>query len=134
MGLFTRHPKGPVLPADIVERVVTYIEYEIDPQGSGIGSSDINRLIYQPLYRLAERDPAGFCEQLAAAVLPIGGMAAWGGERVARDLIGDGVDDPHYHAVLDAALDWLRASGASSAHLTRYEWDRWHATHRDDPW
>lgn len=41
------------------------------------------------------------------------------------ELIGSDFDDPNHWAMLDAALDWLHASGGSAVHLFGYETNRW---------
>jgi hypothetical protein len=110
------------------------MEFEADPQNSTIDPKLIDQLIHQPLYAFAASDPAGFTEQLAAAALPVGGIAVRGGERLVVDLISSDFDDPNYHAILDAALTWLHDSGASRAQLTGYESRRWNATHNPDVW
>ncbi|MGW5663494.1 hypothetical protein ACWEWG_25865 [Streptomyces sp. NPDC003758] len=87
MALFGRRQRSSVpsgLPADIVSRVTHYGRHEFDPQN--YHGPDINATIYQSLYPLASADPAGFTERLSAAVLPVGGWAVYGGERLVPDL------------------------------------------------
>jgi hypothetical protein len=134
MGLFSRRASGATLPADIVDRVTTYIRFETNPEGSDVDQSTINESIYRPLRRFATRDPADFIEQLADAVLPVGGHAVRGGERLVADLIGGNCKDPNYYAMLDAALNWLRHCGATPAQLTGYEWGYWCYTYGADAW
>jgi hypothetical protein len=119
-----------MLPADIVDRTLIYINHEADQQASSLDSTDILELIYRPLHPLAAQDGSGFTEELAEAVLPAGGLAARGGARLIWDLIGsDGFTDPHWERMVDAALDWMHQQRYSFAQLFRYEADRWMKTH-----
>lgn len=134
MGIFGRRRDDAGLPRDIVSRVLAYGRFQADPQNASMSGSDINKLIYEPLYPLASRDPAAFTRDLAAALLPAGGEAARGGERLVADLISGDFKDPNYDAMMDAALRWLRGTGVSSARLTGYEWGYWCQNYGADQW
>ncbi|WP_326945086.1 hypothetical protein OG439_36195 [Amycolatopsis sp. NBC_01307] len=128
MALFSRKRETSLLPADIVDRVVGYIRTEAHSPNAP-ASFDTPGLIYS-LHSTAHADPALFIEKLASAVLPAGGEASRGGARVVWELLtSEHLTDPNCETMLDAGLDWLRATGVSSAHLFGYEIGRWHTTH-----
>ena len=78
-------PPTSLLPPDILQRLRIYLEHWDDPQGSPLEPTDLQELIYGPLYPLASADPTRFCAELAAATLP-DGVAARAGELLVADL------------------------------------------------
>jgi hypothetical protein len=79
-------------------------------------------------YQRAVDDPEGFTRELAELVLPIGGLAAYGGARLVGSLLGWYFKGPYYLAMLDASLEWRRAAGVGPSGMAPYEMDRWSET------
>lgn len=124
-----------VLPSDIVRRMELYGQFEFSPQDSAPDvPGKINNLIYQPLYSIATADPDRFISELAAAVLPVGGWAVYGGQRCVRDLIAGGSRHPDYFAMVDAAVAFLRSQGYGQMRLAPVELEAWHELHPGDAW
>jgi hypothetical protein len=119
-----------LLPADIVRRMEYYGRFEFAPQQSEPDAPRlINELIYQPLYPLASVDPDRFISELAAAVLPVGGWAVYGGERCVRDLLNTQTRHPGFVAMIDAAITFLQGQGYGMMHVAPYEYDVWRELH-----
>jgi hypothetical protein len=84
-------------------------------------------------YEQAVTDPEGFTRELAELVLPIGGLAAYGGAQLAGSLLGWDFKGAHYLAMLDVSLQWKRGAGAGAgaSAMALYELKRWGETHHD---
>lgn len=82
-------------------------------------------------YRQAVADPEGFTRELAELVLPIGGLAVYGGARLAGSLLGWNFKGPYYLAMLDTSLEWKHEAGIGAPGMAPYELDRWCDTHGD---
>ena len=117
------------VPDGTVEQMIVFGRHSFDPMGSDVDSGDIWSRIAGPRYPRASSDPDGFCADLAAAVLPVGGWAVYGAQRLVVDLIGGEYGGVDYLRMQDAALAWLHANGVSAAHLNGWESARWAATH-----
>jgi hypothetical protein len=128
-------PTGDLLPRDIVARMGTFGRFEFDPQGSGIDSRTVWEDIIAPLALNAKDHPAEFLRQLAAAVLPVGGWAVYGGAHLVTELFSAEYRDHSYEAMMAAALDFLRSLGVPALATNGYEWSFWQRTKgRTEPW
>jgi hypothetical protein len=124
-----------ILPADIVRRMDFYGRVEFSPQQSGPDAANrVNDLIYQPLYPIASANPNEFIGELAAAVLPVGGWAVYGGERCVRDLINTQTRHPGFVAMIDAAMAFLRSQGYGTSYVAPYELAIWRELHPGERW
>jgi hypothetical protein len=131
MSLFGKRIQSrSLLPSDIVQRMEYYGRFEFSPQESEPDAPRrINELIYKPLYPIASADPDRFITELAAAVLPTGGWAVYGGERSVWDLLSSETRHPGFVAMVDAALKFLFSQGYGMMHVTPYERDVWCELH-----
>ena len=136
MGLFGRQRGARRLPANIVELMEQFGRFEFDPRRAGnIDPGAVYEDIVGPLYQLSTSDAPGFVAELAAAVVPVGGWAVYGGERLVKELFTGDLDDPSYHAMMSAALDFLRSLGLPNSRLNSYEWSFWlEHKGRTEPW
>jgi hypothetical protein len=138
MGFFSARPKGRPggLPANIVEQMDAFGRFEFDPHNpaSPVGGT-IWPNIVAPLFELSRSDGSGFLAALASELLPAGGWAVYGGERLVKELFSGDLDDPSYHAMMAAALDFLRSLGLPNSRLNNYEWRFW-LDHKgkEEPW
>lgn len=123
------------LPADIVAKMETFGRFEFDPVGSGFDAGYIWTQLVAPLLPAAQADSAGFLRELAGAVLPVGGWAVYGGSHLVKELLSGDLDDPSYHAMMAASLDFLRELGVPNLRLNGYESLFW-SQHkgRTEPW
>jgi hypothetical protein len=114
------------LPEDIAQRMEVYGRFEFDPQSFLDDTPPINELIYQPLYPIASADGDAFIAGLAAAVLPVGGWAVFGGQRAVRDLTGDRrPNHPGYVSMLDAAIRFVISQGYGPHQMAITEREEW---------
>ena len=67
-------------------------------------------------------------------MLPAGGLAAYGGARLAGSLLGWDYQGRYYLSMLDAALQWRHEMGASAAELAPYQLQRWEQVHGFGAW
>lgn len=135
MGFFSKGKPSSRLPSNIVDLMVKNGRFEWDPPGSGIDGASIWSTVQEPLVPFAQSDPAGFLSALAAAVVPAGGWASYGAERLMIDLLGADRDEPGYHAVMSASLRFLRERGVPNSRMSGYEWQYWQAHDgRNEPW
>jgi hypothetical protein len=112
-----------LLPTDIVPMMEMFGRFEWDP---GSGDAAEAGAITVSLWQLGQAtSPDVFLAELANAVLPAGGWAAYGGERLVKEIYSGDLRDPSYDAMMGAALDFLRRSGASFARLNTYERNYW---------
>lgn len=132
--MFGRKRSGPSLRPSIAQDLVVYGQFEFDPTNSNTDSSWIYDNLYQPYLDWAKNDPDEFTTQLAAAVLPVGGWAVYGGQRLVVDLITSRYDGTGYRSMQDAALDWLHEQGVSSGQLSGHEFERWLNTRGSGTW
>jgi len=110
--------------------------FEFDPRRPGnIGPDEVYSTIIGPLYQLSRSDGAGFLADLAAAVVPVGGWAVYGGERLVKELFSGDLQDPSYDAMMGAALDFLRSLGIPNVRLNGYESSFWRSHKgKAEPW
>jgi hypothetical protein len=102
--------------------------YEFDSSRSPDPVLNVWTDIVSPLLADAQRDPHGFLAALADRVVPAGGWAVYGGERLVKELLSGDFDDPSYHRMMDGALDFLRSQGIPPMRLNGHEWGRWTST------
>jgi hypothetical protein len=98
----------------------------VDPAAYGLLEAD--------LYQRAMADPEGFTRELAELVLPAGGLATYGGARLAGSLLGWDYQGRYYLSMLDAALQWRHEMGTSAADLAPYQLQRWEQVHGFGAW
>jgi hypothetical protein len=116
------------LPRDIVDKMVAFGQNDFDHRHEPHPTLDAWNDVLRPLLPIATSDTPKFLALLAAEVLPAGGWAAFGGERLVKELLSGGLDDPSYLRMMDTALDFLRSLGVPASHLNGYEWTRWQTT------
>ena len=132
MGIFRRrqkqHSNEHALPSDIIRMMERFGRFEFDPQESSEDDARDIGSLEPELYPFASADPDGFLVALAEAVLPVGGWAAYGAERIIRSLLGPSVSQhPSYNAIMSASLAFLRTNGVPPMRLNDYEWGYWSA-------
>lgn len=135
MGIFGRRAAGRKLPADIVARMALFGRYEFDPSTADLRGYDVWSDLQSPLLEYAQADPAGFAQDLAAAVLPVGGWPLYGASRTIWNLLGNDFEHPKFHEVRAASLEFFRANGVPPKQVTGGDWDFWMRTRgRHEPW
>lgn len=123
------------LPPNIVEMMTVFGQYRFDPMGSSTDPSYIWNGICAPLLPAVKFDTAGFLHELAASVLPVGGWAVYGGSHLVKELLSGDLNDPSYHAMMEASLDFLREQGVPKLRLNDYESSFWNEHKgRTEPW
>jgi hypothetical protein len=129
-------PSDRNLPSNIVSMMEQFGRFEFDPMGTGIiDAGSVWGSLIAPLMPYAQSDTTGFLRALADAVLPAGGWAVYGGERLVKEVLSGDLDDPSYAAMLTAALNFLRECGVPNTRLNGYEWSFWQRTKgRTEPW
>lgn len=132
-GFVAAGPPRPV-PPGLIARMEHFGRYSFDPHDSDADPTAIWSEIAAPQYDAAVAGPARFCADLAAAVLPVGGWAVYGAQRLAAELLGGDCREPEYLRMQDAALAWLHGSGVGPQHLNGYEHARWAAVHGSGSW
>lgn len=142
MGIFGRlkrhHSNTNALPSDLIRMMERFGRYEFRQPGSENDGTDIWMQTQAPLLPFASADPDGFLVALAEAVLPVGGWAVVGASRTIFEVLSSPESfsqHPSYHAIMDAALEFLRASGVPSVLLTGREEIYWKASGKTmDTW
>lgn len=114
-----------------LDRVIAYGRFQLD--ASSVEPSAFGTL-EADLYPLATADPESFTRALAELVMPAGGVAIYGGARLAGSLLGWNFVGDHYLSMLDAALEWRHATGTGAMHLAPYELARWDERHGPGSW
>jgi hypothetical protein len=125
-------PRG--VPSGLVAQMEHFGRYSFAPHDSDADPTAIWSEIAAPRYEAAASDPARFCADLAAAVLPTGGWAVYGAQRLVAELLGGDCREPDHLRMQDAALEWLHGSGVGPQHLNGYEQRRWAAVHGSRSW
>ncbi len=129
MGFFSRRQKQPALPSDIVSMMERFGRDEFNPQANAFAAEEIGQLMGN-LYSFASTDPDNFLVALAEAVLPVGGWAVYGASRTIWELLSPSASSPirqhpSYNAIMNAAIEFLRANGVPPMRIRGYEWDYW---------
>lgn len=125
---FTATAVAPI-PAGTVEQMILFGRFSFDPTGSDVDAGELWSRIAAPRHPVAVADPERFCRDLADQVLPVGGWAVYGAQRLVVELLGGEYGGDDYLRMQDAALAWLHGQGVGAAHLTGWESARWAATH-----
>ena len=103
-------------------------QYEFDPQASTDDPAIIGQLVAE-MYQFASADPDGFLVALADAVLPVGGWAVFGACCILWECFGSNIDNSlqhsSYHAIMNAAIEFLRANGVPPMRVKGYMWHYW---------
>ena len=81
-----------------------------------------------PMYHCYEAGHDVFLLALADIVGQYGGWAAYGAERLMIEVAGGNLGHPVYGQIMNASLDFLRASGVPPKMVTGYEWEHWLAS------
>jgi hypothetical protein len=114
------------LPANIVQMMDDFGRYEYDSASSGVDGSTVWVDYVAPLHPVAQANPRSFRQQLADAVLPVGGWCVYGAAHLDWELLGGSdADDPNHQALLSASLSFLRSCGVPRMRLTGYESSFW---------
>jgi hypothetical protein len=108
-----------------LNRIISQFRLDRRSVNSASGTS-----IEADYYQQAVADSDGFTRELSELVLPIGGLAVYGGARLAGSLLGWEFGGPYYLAMLDASIEWKRGAGAGASWMAPYELNRWADTHR----
>jgi hypothetical protein len=109
--------------------------FEFDPVDSRLDAGSVWRNIVEPMMPFAHSDSGAFLRSLAATVLPAGGWAVYGGDHLVEELLSGKLNNPFYHAMMAASLDYLRELGVSKMRLNGYEAAFWNETKgKTEPW
>lgn len=127
MGIFSKHPR---LPGNIVHMMERFGRVEFDLQDSGENLVTVWLELQAPLQPFAQADPEGFFLALAAATVPVGGLAVYGASRTLREFLGSKEvfhQHPSYKAIMYGAIEFLRANRVPPMNVRGYEWAYWFA-------
>lgn len=128
MGFFSRRPKQPELPGNIVSRLERFGQYEFNSQAYAFDGPEMGELVGE-LYAFASSDPERFLVALAQAVLPVGGWAVYGASCILWECFSSdaGVlaQHPAYKAIRESAINFLRSNGVPPMRVKGYEWQYW---------
>lgn len=123
------------LPPDTAERMTEFGQVEFSPMDSTLDSGYVWQQLQAPFLAPAQADSDAFITDLAAAVLPEGGWAAYGAHRTIASLLSPETRHPDYDRIRSVALRFLRSNGVSIDHLNDYEQSFWRENDgRLDPW
>lgn len=114
-----------ILPVNIARDMEIYGRFEFSPQDAPPGAGDVVGQLLPKLYPIAQANPDAFTADLAAAVLPVGGWAVYGGQRCVRDLVGAHSRHPAYIAMAETAVAFLRSQGYGPVYLSEAELGAW---------
>ncbi|MFL5661872.1 MAG: hypothetical protein ACJ8BW_11045 [Ktedonobacteraceae bacterium] len=128
MGFFSRRPKQPELPRDIVSKLERFGQHEFNPQAYPSDGAEMGRLVGE-LYSFASSDPERFLVALAQAALPAGGWTVYGASCILWECFSSDAGalalHPAYKAIRDAAINFLRSNGVPPMRVKGYEWQYW---------
>lgn len=131
VGLFSKRPST-IVPADVLRQLGAFGQVSLEAKVSSRPVSD-PRFDWDSFFSKAF--PA-FQTDLERAINDIHNassgdeLARFGGYRLIAEYEPKTLD-PQYLDMMDAGLQIMHERGLSSGHLTRYEADRWIATHGD---
>jgi hypothetical protein len=89
---------------------------------------------HEELESLAADDQRAWVEALSQAIVPVGGVAAYGASTLVMLSLGHPVEFDAYCRLLDMALDYLRAEGVPEVELSGNERSYWRRKHPDEVW
>jgi hypothetical protein len=130
MGLFSRKqdPGGHItVPEGIVAAMTEYGQQRLR-------DADAPGPFHEELESLAAGDQEAWVEALSQAIVPVGGVTAYGASTLVMLSLDHPVELDAYRRLLDTALDYLRAEGVPEIELTGYERSYWHRKHPDEVW
>jgi hypothetical protein len=111
---------------DLASLAVRFGRHEFYGPDSPEDPVDVHRDVTAVLWPEAEADPAAFAHRLRLEVLPAGGWAPYGADRLLADLTPAATrHSPDGLAVLDASLAFMREHGVPPKLVRPYQWDRW---------
>lgn len=96
--------------------------------------ADVPGPFHRELESLASDDQKAWVEALSQAILPVGGVAAYGASTLVMQCLDHPVELGSYRRLLDTSLEYLRAEGVPEIELTGHERSYWHAAHPDEAW
>jgi hypothetical protein len=113
-------------PDDMTRRLELLGRFQLDYQNSGIDSGDIWSECVAPFYEDSQADRDGFLIDLLAVIADDqGGFATFGASRLTWELYGSAcLTIPAALPLIDAGIEFKRASGLPTAMLTGYEMQR----------
>ncbi|MEW2521037.1 hypothetical protein [Actinacidiphila alni] len=118
---------GTGLPPQAARRLEILGRDRIAGKDSGVDGSLIFEVCLQPFMSSAPED-------IAQAVLPVGGWPVYGASRMLQDLRSHDDSSAAYLRVLDAGLDFLHTSGVGAEHLNGWDQHRWNETRGPGTW
>lgn len=123
MGLFGG--RRPRLPQEIVQMMERYGRFDFDAMNAREEGGVIWKETQEPLVPLATEHPDIFVTELARAVLPDGGWAAFGAAHTVWSILGAGYDHPARKEIMDASVAFLRSNGVPPMRVPGSEWKHW---------
>ncbi len=96
--------------------------------------TDAPGLFHEELESLAADDQKAWVEALSQAIVPVGGVAAYGASTLVMLCLNHPTELDAYCRLLDAALDFLREKGVPEIQLTIGERSYWRGRHPDEAW
>jgi hypothetical protein len=84
-----------------------------------------------PMYERYRADQGAFLVALAEIAEEREGWVAYGAERLMIEIAGGNIIHPACKRIMDASLEFLRASKVPSMMVTGYEWKHWLNTGED---
>jgi hypothetical protein len=114
--------RRPRLPQQIIQMMERYGRFDFDAMNAREGGGVIWKETQEPL---ATEHPDVFVTELARAVVPVGGWAAFGAAHTVRSILGAGYDHPAQKEILDASVAFLRSNGVPPIRVAGLEWNHW---------
>lgn len=129
MGFFRKRQKQPGLPDDIIGMMERFGRFEFDPQGNGDDAGIIGQQWAELVFPFSQANPEGFVADLAAAILPVGGWAVYGASCTLWECFSSNNENirqqPSYNAIMNAAIEFLRANHVPQMMVKPYQWQHW---------
>jgi hypothetical protein len=130
VGLFGRKQDSGnqiTVPEGIVHAITEYGQQRLR-------DTDAPGPFHEELESLAPDDQKAWVESLGQAIVPVGGVAAYGASTLVMLSLNHPVELDAYCRLQDAALDYLRAEGVPEVELSGYERSYWRGKHPDEAW
>ena len=136
MSLFQRRPKCLIVPGEILALLPAYGDAVLSARAAGQPVTDPRfdwSAFIGPVHTPLMLDDRGqvIGELYDAAVNAENREKATVGAYSLLAEFNPELEDPRFLGLYDDALEYMHAAGFSSGHLTRFEADRWIATHGD---
>jgi hypothetical protein len=116
------------LPDGVIDKMALFGQFEFDSRAPAFRDLNVWVDIAAPFWEASQENAPEFLAELVRQVVPAGGWAVYGGERLVKELWPGGYEDPSYDLMMDAALDFLRSQGCPPMYLNSWEWQRWMST------